>query len=247
MIKLSLGFFALFLVSLSPVLSEEKAKTPQASPDITVVVEYIEVNQETFSDHHLGTPLKKDAGQLRKEVQKWVKSEKAEIRETLIVRTRSGQRSKVEAVREIIYPTKYEFPPVPLVKREKDKNGKAKEVDMTLPLLPVIPPTPTAFETRNAGTSLEVDAVLSKDESTIDLNLAVEWVVLLPRREWENKMGDQEQKIETPTFHTSRIRTAVSLNNGSYAFLGTSRMAGEQHSENLVAPILLLFVRADSF
>ena len=76
------------------------------------------------------------------------------------VTTKSGQRAVIEIIREFRYPT--EFTP-PVVPQSLNLSGGA---------LPVITPTtPTAFETRNTGVTLEVEPVVGPDGQTIDLNL----------------------------------------------------------------------------
>ena len=44
-------------------------------------------------------------------------------------------------------------------------------MNTTINIQPVTPTTPTAFETRNTGVTLEVEPVVGPDGITIDLNL----------------------------------------------------------------------------
>lgn len=87
------------------------------------------------------------------------------------VMARSGQRAKIEIIREFIYPTEYDPPEIP-----NQIGGGGGIGGGTVSFVPVTPATPTAFETRNTGITLEVDPVLGADEYTIDLNLAPEVV-----------------------------------------------------------------------
>ena len=89
------------------------------------------------------------------------------------VTTKSGQRAVIEIVREFRYPTQFEPPHVPetvgSVTTRSDTGG-------IIPLggassVPVTPTTPTHFETRNTGVTLEVEPVVGPDGVTIDLNL----------------------------------------------------------------------------
>ncbi len=88
------------------------------------------------------------------------------------VMARSGQRAKIEIIREFIYPTEYDPPEIP------NQIGSTGGIGVGggTSFIPVTPATPTAFETRNTGITLEVDPVLGADEYTIDLNLAPEVV-----------------------------------------------------------------------
>ena len=89
------------------------------------------------------------------------------------VTTKSGQRAVIEIVREFRYPTQFDPPHVPetvgSVTTRADTGG-------IIPLggassIPVTPTTPTHFETRNTGVTLEVEPVVGPDGVTIDLNL----------------------------------------------------------------------------
>src|SRR5205085_11910170 len=79
------------------------------------------------------------------------------------VTTKSGQRAVIEIVREFRYPTQYTPPQVPTFSSGGVGTAPAPAV--------VTPTTPTAFETRNTGVTLEVEPVVGPDGVTIDLNL----------------------------------------------------------------------------
>jgi len=89
------------------------------------------------------------------------------------VMARSGNRAKIEVIREFIYPTEYDPPEIPT---NFGSTGSLLGGGASSGAFPVTPATPTAFETRNTGVTLEVDPVLGADEFTIDLNLAPEVV-----------------------------------------------------------------------
>ncbi len=85
------------------------------------------------------------------------------------VTTKSGQRAVIEIVREFRYPTQFDPPKIP------ETAGSHR---VTIPewadhrnAFPVTPTTPTGFETRNTGVTLEVEPVVGPDGVTIDLNL----------------------------------------------------------------------------
>ncbi len=74
--------------------------------------------------------------------------------------TRSGQSSKVELIREFIYPTEYEPPELP--QTVGSSTGGA---------FPVTPATPTAFQTKNVGVMLEVLPVADSNKRFVDITL----------------------------------------------------------------------------
>jgi len=144
------------------------------------------------------------------------------------VMARSGQRAKIEVIREFIYPTEYDPPEIPN-QVGGGIGGGAVEV------FPVTPATPTAFETRNTGVTLEVDPVLGADELTIDLNLAPEVVEFDGFINYGSPISTAstnlltgapepviitENRIEMPIFNTRKVTTQVTIWDGQTVALG---------------------------
>ena len=73
----------------------------------------------------------------------------------------------IEIVREFRYPTQFTEPKVPDVQ----SHGTSNSTTTTIALPVVGPSTPSNFETRNTGVTLEVEPVVGPDGVTIDLNL----------------------------------------------------------------------------
>ncbi len=74
------------------------------------------------------------------------------------VTTKSGQRATIEIVREFRYPSEYDLPQV---------TSQAGQL-----YTPVAPTSPTAFEMKPTGITLEVEPTVGPDGYTIDLVLA---------------------------------------------------------------------------
>jgi general secretion pathway protein D len=83
------------------------------------------------------------------------------------ITTKSGQRAVIEIVREFRYPTQFTEPKVPDIQG----RGSSNSTNTTIALPVVGPSTPSNFETRNTGVTLEVEPVVGPDGITIDLNL----------------------------------------------------------------------------
>ena len=83
------------------------------------------------------------------------------------ITTKSGQRAVIEIVREFRYPTQFTEPKVPDIQ----SHGTTNSTTTTIALPVVGPSTPSNFETRNTGVTLEVEPVVGPDGITIDLNL----------------------------------------------------------------------------
>jgi general secretion pathway protein D len=85
------------------------------------------------------------------------------------VTTKSGQRAVIEIVREFRYPTEFDPPQIP--QTFGGGTGTFGAGGGAASVFPVTPTTPTAFETRNTGVTLEVEPTVGSDNYTIDLNL----------------------------------------------------------------------------
>ncbi|MEM7699137.1 MAG: hypothetical protein AAF236_12120, partial [Verrucomicrobiota bacterium] len=144
-----------------------------------------------------------------------------------------GQRAKAESVENYIYPTEYDPAEIP--------NSVTLSDGAEAPITGV---TPTAFEQRNLGVTLEVDPVLSADSTVIDLNLAPELVSLAGYSVWATEDSDPLFQARMPTFHTMKITTQATTQDGEYTFLGTTRPL-KAADENREDAIVLNFVRAD--
>jgi general secretion pathway protein D len=149
------------------------------------------------------------------------------------VTTKSGQKATIEIIREFLYPTQFQPPQIP------QQFGNQGTTVSTIPGMgsapqsfPVTPTTPTNFEKRNTGVTLEVEPVIGPDNFTIDLNLQPQVV------EFEGfiNYGSPIQTVSAnplaapvvltpnvinqPIFSTRKISTSVSVYDGSTVVLG---------------------------
>jgi general secretion pathway protein D len=171
------------------------------------------------------------------------------------VTTKSGQRAVIEIVREFRYPTQFEPPQIPQtvgsVTTRSDTGG-------IIPLggassVPVTPTTPTHFETRNTGVTLEVEPVVGPDGVTIDLNLVPQVVefegfinygspILAPSSSFLNTVTgglvSSPQSVLTPNiinqpiFSTRKVTTSVSVWDGQTVVLGGLMREDVQKTED---------------
>ena len=144
------------------------------------------------------------------------------------VTTKSGQRATIEIIREFSYPADYELPQV------SASTGRVFE--------PVVPTTPTSFETKNVGITLEVEPTVGPDNFSIDLILAprvVEFegfinygspinasVAPLLFTGFGTVLGDTQVIVATPNiinrpvFSTREVTTEVTVYDGQTVVLG---------------------------
>jgi general secretion pathway protein D len=160
------------------------------------------------------------------------------------VTTRSGNRAVIEIIREFRYPIEFEQPQIPQTFGNTGQGGGiilGGAGGAVNPLafsndgsFPVTPTTPTTFETRNTGVTLEVEPVIGPDGASIDMQLAPQVV------EFEgfinygspiqttstNALGQQLVNVITPNiinqpiFSTRKVSTNVTVFDGATVVLG---------------------------
>lgn len=136
--------------------------------------------------------------------------------------TRSGQRAIIEAIHEIRYATEY-APPTVGVNPDVAADAEVKvepKLDVT-----ALAGLPSAFETRNAGVTLEVEPVLGPDMKTIDLNIVPQHVRLkgFEKVTLEGAAGRTKTIVEQPRFDTMKVTTSVTMLSGHRLLLGVFR------------------------
>lgn len=139
----------------------------------------------------------------------------------LIVRAKSGQKAITENISEQIYPTEYDQAQTPNSISGSVTSNAGSKTESAPQLKPVdgirTPATPKAFETRNAGTTLDVEPTCSEDFINVDLRLVPEHVTMVGRSNW----GQEFSTTQMPEFESQRINTAASVKMGQPFLLGT--------------------------
>lgn len=154
------------------------------------------------------------------------------------VTTKSGQRAVIEIVREFRYPTQFQPPQIPQTFSERATFATGTTISTGASAgsgaFPVTPTTPTAFETRNTGVTLEVEPVVGPDGVTIDLNLVPQVVEFegfinygSPIQTTSTNILGQTSTvtltpniINQPVFSARKVTTSVSVWDGQTVVLG---------------------------
>ena len=167
----------------------------------------------------------------------------ADIMTAPSILARSGEKATIEVIREFIYPTEYE-PPEIAQGGDSIAGGSGGGGGVT-------PATPTAFETRNTGVTLEIRPVIGENDYTIDLEFAPELVefegfinygspILSPG---QDALGNPisititENRIEMPVFATRKVNTALTIYDGYTVAVGGLMREDIQNVEDKV-PLL---------
>ena len=164
---------------------------------------------------------------------------------------KSGQTATIEIIREFIYPTEYEPPQLPNSTGGGGNGGGNGGVVVQANVFPVTPATPTAFETRNTGVTLEVEPTLGDNDYTIDLRFAPEIVDFEGFINYgspiqstaTDALGNPviititENRIEMPVFSTRKVNTGLTIYDGHTVAVGGLMREEVQTVEDKV-PIL---------
>lgn len=210
---------------------------------IRVQVEFIDVSHEQFTELMFGAKPPVNDGELRQQVAQLIKDGKATITETLLCTSRSGQKATSESIEEFIYPTEYEPATLPDNTSVKGENGTPK-IQGNRPD-PAVGPLPTAFSTRNLGSTLEIEPFLSDNNKTIYLNFVPEIVYHVGNEvwaEWKGKHGNSP--VQMPIIYTIRTKTNVTLSDGHYMLTAALSPKSKEGVPDFTRK-LMVFVKAD--
>lgn len=203
---------------------------------VRIQVEFIEVPQETMTALLADPQQSANGTGLRVRLQELLKTGDAKMLETQMVTARSGQKASSESVHEFIYPTEYE-PPAPPPRKEGEQDAAAT--------FQTHPAVPTAFETRNVGSSLEVEPVIDESGKVIDLRFVPELVYHTGNEVWQEVTeGKDSYRVQMPNFYTIRINTSVTLIAGEPFLVAAATPKDDQGGADYAKKVLI-FTRAD--
>jgi general secretion pathway protein D len=166
------------------------------------------------------------------------------------VTTRSGQTAKIEVIREFIYPTEYEPPEIPqnIGGGGNNNNNNGGGIPANIP---VTPATPTAWETKNTGVTLEIEPTICENDFVIDIRFLPQIVefegfvnfgspVLAPSVDADGNpltLVVTENRIEMPVFSIRSVTTQLTIYDGYTVAVGGLMREDVQIIEDKV-PIL---------
>ena len=166
---------------------------------------------------------------------------------------KSGESATIEVIREFIYPTEYEPPELPqsVGTTSTSSNNGDGGGGGSAEIFPVTPATPTGFETRNTGVTLEIEPTIGENNYSIDLRFAPELVEFEGFINYgspiqtlgQDILGNPvsivitENRIEMPVFATRRVNTGLTIYDGYTVAVGGLMREDVQNVEDSV-PIL---------
>ncbi len=174
------------------------------------------------------------------------------------VTARSGQKATIEVIREFIYPTEYDPPQLPTTVGAQGGGVVGGGFNPLNPFaaapaqaFPVTPATPTAFETKNTGVTLEIEPTIGENDFVIDLRFLPEIVefegfvnygspIQAPSTDALGNAVNSvitENRIEMPIFSKRSVNTSLTIYDGYTVAVGGLMREDVQNVEDKV-PIL---------
>lgn len=180
-----------------------------------------EVFSVPFSDAAKLKRNQKDPGKIYEELVKRSGNGKAVLEEFVLLVGKIQNKSMTESNEEMIFPTEYEPPEIPL----KIKNvPESPEVASFL----ITPATPTSFDTQKMGSDLKIEFEWKVTPDTIKVNLNFERAALLDFSNW----GQGKSKTKMPEFAVQGINRTVFLKSGKPMMVGTMSPPKERPEKN---------------
>lgn len=221
-------------VRLIFVRSDMTGSTPEKSDplptDYQVSGKLISVDHQTLSDWLQGRDLATASSELGGAIEKWNEDGKVKILRNTSGGGRIGTRTSLDDIKEVIYPTEYEPG-----KRQPGPDGKSTELEHALP---------TAFETRNVGSTLitEIEAdeggplILVNFERVLHGGFSTHHRIL--------RDGEWVSNVTFPLFSDNRWTTHLRLKRGEWMFVGSGSAFGE-NSQFDPTRTVLAFVKVE--
>ena len=150
------------------------------------------------------------------------------------VTTKSGSRATIEIIRDFKYPTEFSPPQIPQTVGSQNNNALVGGGGGG-GTFPVTPTTPTAFEVKKVGVTLEVEPQIGPDGTSIELQLLPEVVEFEGFINYGSPIGTTSTNpitgqtstniltpniINQPIFSTRKVSTNVTVFDGATVVLG---------------------------
>ncbi|MCH7226672.1 hypothetical protein [Haloferula sp. A504] len=234
------------LLSLVPVAGMASVADfdPFAPPEppkmVRVQVEFVEVAHADYTEWMMGNRSASDATALRMKLAGLVEQNQAKVVETMMVVVQSGKKASSGSNCEFIWPLVYEPPRLPTPGHFPLPPDDIRRIRLGIPL------TPTAFETRNLGSNLEIVPTVAKDGRTISLELAPELGFLAGHVAYRDFITPDQHRFQQrhPIFITQRVNVELTCRSGSYALV-TVLTPSDEDGQLDPSRKTMVFVRCD--
>ena len=214
---------------------------------VRVQVEFVEVPHEVLTDLLLEFPdTTTDSTPLRRKLHEMAGKGEAKVIDTLMVTARSGEKATVESIDEFIYPTEYEPMEIPNTINVPDDVEELTQRELEIMRATLTPATPTSFETRNLGSTLEISVDVDESGRFVELNYAPELVWHTGESVWckhTDSLGN-DSVVQTPRIYKISVNSALDCISGQNTIVAVTSPKDEEGQVDRSSKVLV-FVKCD--
>ena len=147
-----------------------------------------------------------------------------------------GQAATTESISEYIYPTEYEPGEIP-----DEIDGEALPQNTPIGS----PPTPTAFDTKNTGSTFEVEAQIDVNAPIVELRFTPTIVYHVDTVNWgSEKIVGAAGPVKMPTFYVLTVKSGATVVAGEPSMVAALSPKSEKGVMDSSRKIMV-FLRAD--
>lgn len=216
-------------IFVTGVFGQEKVDDPfdpsiiEAQAAVDAAPDTWEVTCEVFSlPFHEAAELRrehKESAKVYEELVRRVDAKEAILEEWILAKCQVGSTTTATAVEEYIHPNEFDPPETP------NQVGSGILEQHTSGLR--TPSNPTAYETRNVGTTFEMQFLHKVSPDTIALDLTIERVSLAGHDVW----GKEIAEASVPRFEVQGFNKSLTLSAGKVSLAGTMSPPKPQDAE----------------
>jgi hypothetical protein len=213
---------------------------PKPPLQVQIQVEFIEMSHKALTKLlFLANPDATNGTALRTKLQAMVETDEAEVLDTQVVVSKSGQRSNNESIHEFIYPTEYEAPRLPGTFSGTSPLERASIITGENAI-------PTAFATRSLGGSLVVEPAFGEGGRLVELLLVPELVWHTGNTTYLEKKDalGHVSKVEMPDIYAIRLSTTVTCVAGQYLMASVLSPKNAKGEVDMTRKVMV-FVKCD--
>ena len=175
----------------------------------------------------------KSSAKIYEDLVKRSETEKGVLEEFVILTGKIGKKSEGDSVEELIYPTEFEPPEIPLKVAKIPNDPKVAGFLST-------PAMPTAFDTGKLGTSLEIGFEEKKTPEVIMIKVDFERIEFLGLSIW----GQGKATTQMPEFAVQGYKKEVLLKSGEPVMVGTMSPPKNRPEKNKKRRVWFAFATA---
>jgi len=217
-VKISRYILVLFALASVPVSAQPPQK-PKGDPQWNITAEC----QMIIVPQKVALPLLPDLLDESKiesvfsKLQALIGDGEAELAALLVTKAQDNDKGVAESVEEMRYGTEFDPPQLP---------PNTPENSAILKDWPIIGVTPTSFETRNIGTTLEFQAAVKQAGRQLSITAVPQHVRFLRWTKTDaGKLANGEHlHVEQPVFHSMRDTASLLLKNGQRVLRGVHKV-----------------------